>query len=71
MPPRRHLTLALAAILVFLGFSYLLTAGHDDGSFHIELPSDSALKGAATAPKLENATLKFVILPHLSIIYMT
>ena len=63
MPPRRHLTLAVAAILVFLGISYLLTAGHDDGAFNVELPSDSVLKGTATAPKLENATLKFVTYP--------
>lgn len=66
MPPRRHITLAVVVILVFLGFSYFLTADHDEGTFVVELPVDSVLKGTATAPKLENATLKSVIIPHSS-----
>jgi hypothetical protein len=60
MPPRRHITLAVIAIATFLGISFLLTSGAPrDDVFDVGAPpSDSVLHGIATAPKLENATLK-------------
>jgi len=59
MPPRRHITLVVAVILTFLGVSFLLSTGGDRDGFDISTPlSASVLRGEATAPKLENATLK-------------
>ncbi|KFY10894.1 hypothetical protein V491_07419 [Pseudogymnoascus sp. VKM F-3775] len=60
MPPRRHVTLALIAIVAFITFSFFLSSGgHQDSVFDTSVvPSDSVLHGVATAPKLENATIK-------------
>lgn len=60
MPPRRHVTLALIAIVAFIAFSFLLSSGGQQrAAFDTSIPpSDSVLHGVATAPKLENATVK-------------
>jgi len=48
------------AIVAFIAFSFLLTSGGQrDAAFDSSVaPSDSVLHGVATAPKLENATIK-------------
>ncbi|KFY26224.1 hypothetical protein V493_04219 [Pseudogymnoascus sp. VKM F-4281 (FW-2241)] len=60
MPPRRHVTLALIAIVAFIAFSFLLSSGGQrDAAYDTSIaPSDNVLHGVATAPKLENATIK-------------
>jgi len=68
MPRRQHVTVwMIIAVAVFLGITFVLTfRGGSEGS-HVDyapvaqepiLMDDSILKGTATAPKLENATLK-------------
>jgi FAD-linked sulfhydryl oxidase len=65
MARRQHLTYLLMAIFAFLGISFLLAFRNQAegvGSPSYKQPaipvSDSILHGEASAPKLENATLK-------------
>jgi FAD-linked sulfhydryl oxidase len=69
MPRRQHITvLMIVAISAFLGISFVLSfRGQPEGTRHPEyVPSykdtvtadHGILHGEATAPKLENATLK-------------
>jgi len=69
MARRQHITvLMITALSTFLGISFVLTfRGKSDGIRHSSYPlpvtqpvvvDNSILHGAATAPKLENATLK-------------
>lgn len=69
MPRRQHVTLLLLlGISAFLGLSFVLTLRGRPGSYNYLLPashepipvSNEILLGTATAPKLENATLKYV-----------
>jgi FAD-linked sulfhydryl oxidase len=69
MPRRQHVTLLLLlGISAFLGLSFVLTLRGGPGSYNYLLPAsqepilvdNEILLGTATAPKLENATLKYV-----------
>lgn len=67
MPRRQHVTLLfIVAVSAFLGISFLLAfRGEPEGglptSYKGEVTADQGiLHGEAKAPKLENATLKFV-----------
>lgn len=73
MPRRQHISVWMAtAFAAFLLISFYLTfhgksgagglADYAPSSQEPILLDDSILKGAATAPKLENATLKYVTL---------
>lgn len=79
MARRQHLTVILAlAVTVFLTFTYLLSSastgtgvpsvgsnGDDAAMPNLDLPS-GVLGGGAIAPKLENATAKYVELLTLT-----
>jgi FAD-linked sulfhydryl oxidase len=69
MPRRQHLTVfMIIAVSAFLGITFVLSFRNQaEGTRHPDyIPSytqdvhvqDGLLKGEATAPKLENATLK-------------
>jgi FAD-linked sulfhydryl oxidase len=68
MARRQHVTLTVvAAFLIFITITYLLSGGDSGASFDDREPkgkvnvaglSDSVLHGGSIAPKLENATAK-------------